>query len=773
MTIQVRGAREHNLRAVDLDLAIGSFVVFCGPSGSGKTSLAFDTLYAEAQRRYLEAMATRVRRAAGSLRRPEVDLVRGLPPAIALPQEPPPVGVRTTLATLLEVLPMLRVLFGRCGTLHCPTCGDAVRPSTIDQIVAELLALPADTRLTIESGVRVGPDPRGTLDEIVRAGFSRVRLDDEVLRTDEITADQLGRAQTLRVVVDRIRLGQDRRDRLYDAVRTAARAGKGVVVAVTEVVALAWTDRPYCPRCDRSLPALSPSLLSYAGTGRCPACAGRGDLGDVSCQACGGTRLSEEARAVRWRGHTFGEVWGLTCDALAALCAELVPDAVEALPISEIRHRTKTACELGLGPLPLDRPVPALASGEYQRARLARQVGAGLAGVLYVLDEPAAGLLGKDAERVVQLIRALCAEGNTVIAVDHAPEVIAAADRVIEFGPGPGERGGTIVFDGLPADLLAGETATGRWLTGRATLDPPANRPPATSRVRFVLHGRVVDARFPVGALVAVTGPSGAGKTSLLRTLRQWLAARIDGEGPVPAGVFEGLDSLRRVYDVERGVQGRMGRSSPATYVGLWDTLRELFAATAEAQIRGFTPATFSLAQHGGRCEACAGDGTLAIDLGLLPAVHVPCDACGGRRFLQDVLAVTWKGLSPDAVLGLEVDAAHAVLAGHPKLEQGLRALRDTGLGYVQLGQPSWSLSGGETQRLRLARELVRAGRNAAGTLFLVDDAAVGLHPADLAVLVALYRKLVAEGATVLLATDHPLVRDAADAVIALGGQSR
>ncbi len=767
--IEVRGARENNLRAVDLDLAVGSFVVFCGPSGSGKTSLAFDTLYAESQRRYLEAMATRVRRAAGSLRRPDVDLIRGLPPAIALAQEPPPTGVRTTLASLLEVLPILRVLFGRCGTLHCPTCGDAVKPSTHDQIVARLLTLPDDSRVTIEAGIPTGADPYGTLEEIVRAGFSRVRIGDDVVRTDEITGADLARGKVVRVVVDRIRLGQDRRDRLYDAVRTAARAGKGVVVAVTDAEVLAWTDRPYCPRCDRALTALSPSLLSYAGTGRCPACAGRGDLGDVPCKACEGTRLSDEARAVRWRGRTFVDVWRLSCDATRALCDDTAPDAVERLPLGEIGRRVTTACDLGLGPLPLDRPGPALASGEYQRARLARQVGAGLSGVLYVLDEPAAGLVGADAERVVALIRALCAEGNTVVAVDHAPEVISTADRVIEFGPGPGERGGTVVFDGSPDALLKSETTTARWLTGRATIERvAAPKPTAKGRVRFDFHGRAVDVKFPVGALVAVTGPSGVGKTTLLRTLRDWLGARINGDGPVPAGVFEGFDGLRRVYDVERGAQGRMSRSSPITYVGLWDTLRELLAATAESQIRGFTPATFSLAQKGGRCEACGGDGTIAVDLGLLPAVHIPCDACGGRRFLQDVLAVTWKGLAPDAILGLEVDAAHAVLAGHPKLEQGLRALRDTGLGYVRLGQPAWSLSGGETQRLRLARELVRAGRTAAGTLFLVDDATVGLHPADIAVLIGLYRKLVAEGATVLLATDHPLVRDAADAVVTL-----
>lgn len=768
--IRLRGARQHNLRGLDLDLERERLVVFAGPSGSGKSSLAFDTLYAEGRRRYLDALAGELRGLPARLVPPDFDVLDGLPPTIALDQRLPDPTPRETVASLADLAPVLRVLWARAGVQHCPVTGDPIVVHTHEQVVNALDALPPGTRLTIEAPVkRAGGD---LLAEIGRAGFSRVRVGGEVLRLEDVGA--LPAEATVRVVVDRLKVEPGRRERLHDAVRTAARAGAGVIVAATDAEERVYVDRPYSLRADRELPALTVGLM-HSGTaaGWCPACEGLGLLNGRSCPACEGERLREEARAVRLHGLRLPELLGLDArDALAQISGwpalEAVTPAVE-----ELRRRLDLLLQVGLGALPLDRRGTALSSGERQRLRLLRQVGARLSGVLYVLDEPASGLGPEDARGVAAAIRGLVEQGNTAIVVEHHPALIAAADRVIEIGPGPGLEGGRIVYDGPPDGLRDADTPTGRWLSGRAPL-PASRRRSGVGALRLSLSERanLRERRFelPVGALVALAGPSGSGKSTLLDAAVEAVTGRIAGNG-LPWGVAEaeGALGLARVVQVDRGAMRRSPRSSPATYTGIWDLLRELFAATAEAQVRALDASFFSLNVPGGRCEACKGSGQRVVELQVVADVWMACEVCGGTRFHGDVLQVRWKGRNAHELLSLPASEARALLAGHPKLEVALRALCEVGLGYLPLGQPGHTLSGGEAQRLKLARELARAERGGVeGTLYVLDDPTVGLHPVDVAVLLDLLQRLVDQGATVWLATHDEAVAASADTALRL-----
>lgn len=749
----IRGARENNLKAIDLDLPREQVIVFTGVSGSGKTSLAFDTLHAEGQRRYLEALAMSVPGIRSRMRQARVDVILGLPPTIALEQGVRPPGVRSTVATWADLSPLLRTWAAREGELHCPQCDEAVVVTPHDRIVGRVSSWPEGTRLSVESPLRVPGLDRaaGLIDEVVRAGFSRLRLDDRVERIEDVTPGQVAACRVLRIVVDRIRVESGRSDRIHDAVRTAAHAGHGVLVAVSDVETVTFVDRPYCLGCDLSLPELDPGLLSHHGAGACAVCEGRGVTPDADgeCGACGGTRLGAVARAVRWQGRRFVDrmhdsvsEWRLWISASGdrpvaqALARTLVP-------------RLATMEEVGLGGLRLDTAAKPLSSGELQRLRLARQVGSGLSGVLYILDEPSAGLGDVDVDRVVSLIRRLRDGGNSVVVVDHHRAVIAAADRIVDFGPGAGGAGGTIVFSGTPDELRVADTLTGRWFSGRERWSVAPNRA-ATGAVR--LRWRGGDVVLPTGTFGAIVGPSGSGKTRLLDRLREAFAARARGEPPADV---DGIEAFERLIELDQSPLARQSRSSPATYLGIWDILRELLAASPEARLRGMDASFFSMHARGGRCEACLGTGEQRIELGVLPEVHRVCEVCLGRRFHADVLAVTWKGRAADAWLAMDVDAARVALAGHPKLETALRALADVGLGYLALGQPTRTLSGGEGQRLRLARELLRLSA-AERTLMLLDDPTVGLHPADVQRLLHLIHRLVADGVTVWMATHDP-----------------
>ncbi len=726
--IQVRGAREHNLRSVDLDLPTGGLVAFIGPSGSGKSSLAFATLHGEARRRYLTALAAHDTRLGRLLSRPQVDSIDGLPATVALDQRAATLPSDATVARILDTLSLWRLVFGRGATPVCPSCGTAFRVVAIDEIVASLHGVAEGTRVTVEAGVRAGAAAR---EAIATAGFSRVRVDGEVFRIEE--APKAG--ASWRIVVDRLRMGPDRAGRLAEAVRLAARVGDGIVTVTVDEVASSSVVRSCCPSCATAVAPIAPRLFRPDEAERCALCAGVGVTQEVPCATCRGTGLGAAALAARWGDLGFADALGLDAESarrrLVTVTDPLIAGAAAALVERLDRLRL-----LGLGHLAQDRRVGTLSDGELGRVRLAGLVGARLSGVLYVLDEPAAGLSDAELPAVLALVRELVADGNTVLVVEHRRPLVDAADWVIEFGPGAGAEGGRVVFVGPPSALATADTATGRWWGGQARW--PAAR---ASESLLVPKG---------GRVLAVVGPSGSGKSAFLRQVEA---------APAP---FE------RVLRVE-GSASRVARSLVATYVGFWTPMRELFASTPEARARGLAASFFSLGSPGGRCEACAGTGERRVEVELLAEVWVRCGVCEGRRYAADVLTVAWAGRSPTDVLEMRASDALVALASIPKLALPLRALRDVGLGHLPLGRTARTLSGGEANRLRLARALAR-GEVDGRTVVLVDEPTRGLHPDDAVALLRLLWTLADRGAAVVVATSDADFAGACDDRLSVAG---
>ncbi len=848
--LRVVGASEHNLRAIDVDVPHGQLVVVCGVSGSGKTSLAFDTLHAESQRRFVESLSAWVRAQVGQAPRPAYEQMTGLLPSIGVAQRGlGGASVRATVATAAELYDLFRVLYARAGVMYCPTSGDEVRATTVDGVVRALDALPEGTALTLLARVargRTGP-LRPFLADLARQGFLRARVDGAQLLLDEPPAESPG-PHDVDLVVDRIRVGPDRRERLQEAVATALKAGRGALTAEADGHVLTFATRPYCATCDRELPALSPRLFSFnTPVGACPSCQGVGVRIDVDeaalvdgdrslaegaalpwteanralmlrwaernsiptdvawsrlpwehrdrllhgdeqteglvvtarkrpderwtrelpCPACAGARLSAEARAVRVAGRSLPERLALTVSESLASLADLPRTAVTIPVIEELERRLGFLLRVGLDYVTLDRAAPSLSGGEWQRLRLGAQIGNQLTGVLYVLDEPTAGLHADDTTRLVTLLRELRDSGNTVLVVEHDPAVIAAADQVIEVGPGAGAHGGTVVFSGTPAALLSAETLTGRWLRGEAGVAPHARLAPR-GWVRIEgLSGRWLrgDAEIPLGVLAAVTGPSGAGKSSLVFDT---LAPALSERPGLPYAALSGKERVQRVVKVDGTPLPKAGRSTVATATRIFDTIRQLLARTPEAKARGFGPERFSTAVAGGRCEACQGEGARRVSMHVLPDVLVPCEVCEGRRYDEATLAVTWKGYSAADILAASVREARTLFGAVPAIAGVLETLDALGLGYLPLGQGVDTLSGGEAQRLKLARELGRPG-DVEATLYLLDEPTVGLHPADVAVLVEALRRLVALGGSVLVVEHDPVLVDACDWELCMG----
>jgi len=899
--IRIRGARNHNLKNVDVDIPRDRLVVITGLSGSGKSTLAFDTLYAEGQRRYVESLSAYARQFLEQTEKPDCDLIDGLSPAIAIEQRGVGRNPRSTVATITEIADHLRLLYARVGTAVCYQCRRPISAQTVQQVVDLLLRLPPDTRLHVFAPVvrdRKG-EHQAELDELRRKGFVRVRVDGTVRELgDDWTLARTHR-HTIEVLIDRLVLRPGLERRLADSLEVGFAEGRGVVLVdaqrpgASESEALFFSQRHACPTCGISYPELSPRLFSFNSPhGACPACGGLGlarcidaelvlakpelplgralapvtaralpELGgavmalaqrhgvsldgpasqlpaammkalfegtgddplpmpgkkgrkevaapfpgilallaarqrettssrlraeleafvvESRCAACDGTRLRLEARHVLVGDRSLVDVGRMAIGDVRRFIGGLGLSGTQeeiARPIlREILARTGFLVDVGLDYLTLDRGAATLSGGEGQRIRLATQIGSGLTGVLYVLDEPSIGLHPRDNRQLLATLERLRDLGNTVIVVEHDRDVILAADHVIDMGPGAGTRGGFVVAVGTPAEIMRNpDSLTGRYLAGTASIAVPMHRRRGTGWAIEVKGARAnnlrgIDARIPTATLTCVTGVSGSGKSTLVvDTIYRALARRL-GVGREEPGAYDeltGWQLIDKVIQIDQSPIGRTPRSNPATYTGVFDPIRELFTQLPEARARGYGPGRFSFNVAGGRCEACEGAGALTIEMHFLPDVLVTCEVCEGRRYDRETLAVRYKGLSIADVLALTVAEALELMAAVPAIRQRLCVLRDVGLEYLTLGQSGTTLSGGEAQRVRLAREL---GKRATGrTLYVLDEPTTGLHFEDVRRLLDVLGRLVEAGNTVLLIEHNLDVIKSADHVIDLG----
>ncbi len=838
--IRVRGARTHNLHNLDADLPRGRLTVITGPSGSGKSSLAFDTLFAEGQRRYLETLRTNTRALFVQLRRPDVDVVTGLPPVLCVAQHTGSPRPRSTLATVTEIHDHFRLLWARRGTPHCPQCGAEIRKHTVAEIVRETMQLPEGRKLFILAPlVEDQPgDQRDAFLRIRQSGFLRARVNGVLWEIRDIPKVDPRKRHTIELVVDRLVVRPGLEDRFHESIATASKHGQGRAI-VTDAEDSDWNDRVYsttlaCPQCRTSVPDLEPRRFHFNNPyGACPRCTGLGQVwqldparvvtaeeilawfperkdlhalltaadrevraetdeelaealerlsGYVVCPECHGARVNLAARSVKFAGRGIHEVHALDVDAAYTLFQPLHEsprdDRVLQILLKEIATRLHFLREVGLGYLALDRPATTLSGGEFQRARLATQLGGGLRNVCYILDEPTIGLHPRDTDRLLAALRVLQQRGNTLLIVEHDEAVMRAADYLIDIGPGAGAQGGRLLAQGTPEEVLANPASiTAPYLRGEVTLAPSLIwSPPAQS---IVIRGarqhnlKNIDVALPLGRLVCVTGVSGSGKSTLITGIL-WPALRrhLGLLAPTPGAhdSIEGLEAIDKLIEVDQKPLGRSARSSPATYTGLFDEIRKIFAATKLAKLRGYKANRFSFNSKGGRCEECLGHGEVKVALQFLPDLSVPCPSCQGKRFNLPTLEATFKGKSIADVLALSVAEARELFANVPNMERILRALDEVGLGYLSLGQPARQLSGGEAQRVKLATELARVASGR--TLFLLDEPTTGLHRRDVAPLLEVFRRLVEAGNTVVVIEHHRDLIASADWVIDLGPEA-
>ena len=814
-TIRIRGARQHNLKNISLEIPRQKFVVITGVSGSGKSTLAFDILYAEGRRRYMASLSASARQFLTQHAKPDVDAITGLSPTVALEQRRTTTSPRSTVGTVSEIADYLRLLYARVGTPHCLECGRAIARHSVPQIVDQLLDVPEGSRLQLLAPIRLfHPDDGDTvLQDLHKAGFVRVRLNGTIhdLMDSDLARELAGLkpgeiAETqLDIVVDRLVVKSGIAQRLADSLDTALRYGKDVVKVLIEPFDSAplrsgceerlFTQRLICPACDFAYPELSPAFFSpNSPEGACPACEGlgvqreratkkRGKARAVAesqvCSECNGSRLRSETQGIRIRDMSLSELTAKPLEEALDFFSQLgfygQTEPVARPLCQEIISRLQALVDLGLAYLSLDRTMASLSGGEVQRVRLATLLGNGLSGVIYILDEPSVGLHPRDTSQLLEMLRRLCQQGNTVVVVEHDPETMLAADHLIDLGPGAGEQGGWVCAVGTPQDVKnAPDSLTGQYLSGASQIPVPTKRRPSEHCLTLA-HTRVhnlkdISVDFPLGALTCVTGVSGSGKSSLISdALVPVLGAALAGAQATAAGIgqLSGWQHLNKMIVVDQAPIGRTPSSTPATYIGLLRPLRALFAQLPEARLRGYNPDRFSFNVKGGRCEACEGNGVFAVEMSFLPDVYVQCDVCRGRRYNRETLAVTLRGRSIADVLNMTVAEALAAYGDLPEIRARLETLRAVGLAYIRLGQAAPTLSGGEAQRLKLAKELSR--KSTGQTLFLFDEPTTGLHLADIQRLLDIFTLLVEAGNTVVVIEHNLEVVKTADWVIDLG----
>jgi len=888
--IRVRGARTHNLKNIDLDLPREALIVFTGLSGSGKSSLAFDTLYAEGQRRYVESLSAYARQFLSMMDKPDVDSIEGLSPAIAIEQKATSHNPRSTVGTVTEIYDYLRLLYARAGTPRCPDHGIELTAQAVSQMVDRALHLAEGTPVAVLAPLiseRKG-EHAGLFEDLSAQGFVRVRIDGRIYELEERPQLDPKRKHTIDAVVDRLRIRPDASSRLAESFETALRLSGGLARLAgldgAEFEEIVFSSRHACPVCGYSAPPLEPKLFSFNNpAGACPTCDGLGtreffdpqrvivnpglslasgairgwdrrnthyfqmmqtlsrayrfDIetpwtelapevrelilhgsgavksrrerfegimpnlerryretqsptvreqlsryrGTQACPDCGGTRLNRTARNVFIAARTLPQVAHLPIgDALAffrSLDLEGWRGEVASKIVKDVGERLRFLADVGLDYLTLDRSAETLSGGEAQRIRLASQVGSGLTGVMYILDEPSIGLHQRDNRRLLATLAALRDIGNTVIVVEHDTDAILAADHVLDLGPGAGVHGGQIVAQGTPRQIMDNPASlTGQYLSGRRVIALPSLRTPRdpTREIRIVGASgnnlRQLSVGIPVGLLTCVTGVSGSGKSTLIiDTLYAHAAARVNGT-PIDAALcerIEGLGQIDRVIDIDQSPIGRTPRSNPATYTGLFAPLRELYAAVPESRARGYDAGRFSFNVKGGRCEACQGDGVIRVEMHFLPDVYVPCDVCHGQRYNRETLEIRYRGKNIHEVLEMTVEDAHRFLANIPAIAGKLQTLKDVGLSYLKLGQNATTLSGGEAQRVKLARELAK--RATGRTLYILDEPTTGLHFHDIAQLLDVLHRLRDEGNTVVVIEHNLEVIKTADWIIDLG----
>ncbi|MCH8150041.1 MAG: excinuclease ABC subunit UvrA, partial [Planctomycetes bacterium] len=896
--IRVVGARQHNLKNIDVVIPRDALTVITGLSGAGKSSLAFDTIHAEGQRKYVESLSAYARQFLEQLRKPDVDRIEGLCPTIAIEQRGSTAGPRSTIATSTEIHDFLRVLFARAGTPRCWKCDRPIERQTTEQVVDAVMAAPDEQRIMVLAPLvdRRRGKHVSVFQRVAKEGFVRVRVDGEIHLLDEMPELAPGRVHRIDVVVDRLTVKAGMGQRLADSIELATNLSGGRLVVSAWTDGKGWSDEAYssvlcCPlHADVKVEELSPQLFSFnSPRGACPSCHGLGTtqdfdpelvvpdsnlslaagavvawrnqgkrlnavyarmlrdfctafgvagevpfrnipqgvrdillmgtteadgdqynasfegvipnlkrrwetvqsdsarqrlrayLDESSCARCGGSRLGDQALCVKVAGASIAEIVGMTVaeavDWIDGLSFTGEAQAVTAPLLREMRSRLGFMHEVGVSYLTLDRSSASLSGGEWQRIRLATQIGSGLAGVCYVLDEPTIGLHPRDSRKLVAILQKLRSLGNTVIVVEHDEDVIKGSDYMIEIGPAPGARGGHLVACGTREEVFAsGRSLTAKFITGARRIAVPEKRRPVDWQRCVELRGvrannlKQIDVRFPLACFVCVTGVSGSGKSTLVnQVLVRALRRRIDRVGPRP-GPFDrivGSHQVEKVVEVNQSPIGRSPRSNPATYVGLFDLVRELYARTREAKIRGHAPARFSFNVKGGRCEKCEGQGLKRISMHFLPDVFVPCDTCHGRRYNRETLEIRYRGKSIADVLDLSIDEARVFFENFPNIRRRLQTLKDVGLGYLTLGQASNTLSGGEAQRVKLAAELHRNADD--HTLYVLDEPTTGLHFADVRNLLAVLNRLVDRGHTVLIIEHNLDVIKMADWVIDLG----